>query len=231
MNYKAIAFDLDDTLIDTTNELIPFACRKIHSYLLTEGYKNAFEDFDISRKEYVKTKSHKEFFKNLVTTFPLRVPSEASLVVANLNRLFYEPDLPPNLALMPGAEDNLKTLGAKYEVFVVTAGVVSAQHKKLAQLKIERFIKKENILVVAEGAYPTKRAAFEKIVEDSGILPEQLLSIGNRLSQEIRMAKQIGAKTCYYQHGEHAEDVAQDHFEIPDYTIHTHKELISACQL
>jgi len=231
MNYKAIAFDLDDTLIDTTNELIPFACRKIHSYLLTEGYPNTFEEFDISRKEYVKTKSHKDFFKNLVSSFPVKLASEAPLVVANLNRLFYEPDVPSNLGLMPGAEYNLKTLGAKYHVFIVTAGVVSAQHKKLAQLNIDRFVKKENILVVAEGAFSTKRAAFEKILKDTGIQPEQLLSIGNRLSQEIRMAKQVGAKTCYYQHGEHAEDVAQDHFEIPDYTIHTHKELITACQL
>jgi putative hydrolase of the HAD superfamily len=231
MNYKAIAFDLDDTLIDTTNELIPFACRKIHSYLLTEGYPNTYEEFDILRKEYVKTKSHKEFFKNLVTTFPIILPAEAPLIIANLNRLFYEPDVPLNLGLMPGAEDNLKTLAAKYNVFIVTAGVLSAQHKKLAQLNIDRFVKKENILVVADGAFSSKREAFKKILQDTGILPEQLLSIGNRLSQEIRMAKQVGAKTCYYQHGEHAEDEVQDHFEIPDFTIHTHKELIPVCQL
>lgn len=231
MNYKAIAFDLDDTLIDTTNELIPFACRKIHSYLLTEGYSNTYEEFDISRKNYVKTKSHKEFFRYLVTTFPVRNPEETSLVVANLNRLFYEPAVPPNLSMMLGAEENLKILNAKYNLFVVTAGVVSAQHRKLAQLQIERFIKKENILIVGDGSFPTKKAAFEKILNDMAILSEQLLSIGNRLSQEIRMAKQLGAKTCYYQHGEHAEDKPQDHFEIPDYTIHSHKELIPVCQL
>lgn len=231
MNYKALAFDLDDTLIDTTNELIPFACRKIHSYLLGEGYTHSFEVFDRSRKDYVKTKSHKDFFRHLVTTFSLRDPSETQAVVANLNRLFYQPAIPSNLAFMPGVEENLKTLGTKYKLFVVTAGVVSAQHQKLAQLQIERFVKKENLLVVAEGAFPTKKAAFEKILHDLAIPPEQLLSIGNRLSQEIRMAKQLGSKTCYYQYGEHAEDVAQDHFEIPDYTIHSHKELISTCQL
>lgn len=231
MKYKAVAFDLDDTLIDTTNELIPLACRKIHSYLLTEGYAGTFEEFDILRKDFVKTKSHKEFFRSLVTTFALKNPSQLPLVVANLERLFYEPTIPPHLRMMVGAEENLKILATNYNLYIVTAGVVSAQHQKLIPLKIERFVKKENILIVAEGAYPTKKAAFEKIIRDNAIQPRELLSIGNRLSQEIRMAKQLGCRTCYYQHGEHAEDVAQDQFEIPDYTIHSHKELISVCQL
>ena len=53
MSYKAIAFDLDDTLIDTTNELIPFACRKIHTYLVSQGYAFDFEKFDSLRKRSI----------------------------------------------------------------------------------------------------------------------------------------------------------------------------------
>lgn len=231
MNFKALAFDLDDTLIDTTNELIPFACRKIHTYLLSHGYTDSFDVFDGLRKDFVKTKSHKEFFKTLVTFLPLTDPTQITDVVLSLNRLFYEPTIPDDLGMMPGAEYNLKNLGAKYPLFVVTAGVADAQYRKLAQLKIERYIKKENLLVVADGHFSNKRAAFAEILQRTDIQPSELLSIGNRLSQEIRMAKQLGCKTCYFQHGEHAEDTAQDHFEIPDYTIHSHKELITACQL
>ncbi len=231
MKFKALAFDLDDTLIDTTNELIPFACRKIHTYLMSQGYTDSFDTFDVLRKDFVKARSHKEFFKNLVTLFPLKDPTIRAEVVAGLNRLFYEPMIPENLVMMPGAEENLKHLGGKYLLYVVTAGVADAQYRKLAQLKIERFVKKENLLVVSEGHFPTKKAAFEKILNDTKIHPHELLSIGNRLSQEIRMAKQLDGKTCYFQHGEHAEDTAQDHFEIPDYTIHSHKELITVCQL
>ena len=86
-------------------------------------------------------------------------------------------------------------------------------------------------MVVADGALPTKKAAFEKILKDSKIHPHELLSIGNRLSQEIRMAKQLDCRTCYFQFGEHSEDKPRDHFETPDYTIFSHKELISVCQL
>ncbi len=229
MKYKAIAFDLDDTLIDTTNELIPFACRKIHTYLTSEGYGGTYEDFDVSRKEYVKTKSHKEFFKSFAPS--LTNEKNKDTLLPTLNRYFYEPEIPPGLVLMPGAEENLELLAPKYKLYVVTAGVVTAQERKLLQLKITRFVKQENILVAAEGAFETKKAAFEKIVSDLKIRPEELLSVGNRLSQEIRMAKQIRARTCYFQYGEHAEDTPQDHYEIPDYTIHSHKELIPACQL
>ena len=231
MAYKAIAFDLDDTLIDTTNELIPFACRKIHTYLMSEGYLQSYEEFDVLRKDFVKTKSHKEFFKYLVPTFSTKDSTRNPEIIANLNRLFYEPVIPPNLTMMSGAEDNLIYLGPKYLLFVVTAGVVSAQKRKLAQLQIERFVQSENILIVGEGAFPTKKTAFEKILKDGQLKPHELLSIGNRLSQEIRMAKQLDCHTCYFQHGEHADDKAHDQFEIPDYTIHSHKELISVCRL
>lgn len=231
MTYKAIAFDLDDTLIDTTNELIPFACRKIHTYLATEGYPSTFEEFDVLRKNFVKTKSHKEFFKNLASTFPVKDSSRLSEIVSNTNRLFYEPDIPTQLKMMQGAEDNLIRLGPKYKLFIVTAGVITAQKRKLAQLQIERYIKPENILVVGDGAFSTKKIAFEKILKDENIVPQELLSIGNRLSQEIRMAKELSCRTCYFQHGEHAEDIARDHFEIPDFTIHSHQELIPVCQL
>lgn len=227
MNYKAIAFDLDDTLIDTTNELIPFACQKIHTYLSTLGHPGRYDEFDVLRKNFVKTKSHKEFFKSLIPTLINTKPD----TLETLNRLFYEPDIPHNLKLMDGAEENLLHLSSKYDVYVVTAGVVSAQKRKLEQLKIDRFIKSENILIVTDGAFQTKKLAFEKILTDTKIIPAQLLSVGNRLSQEIRMAKQLGCRTCYFKYGEHAEDTAQDHFEFPDYIISSHKELISVCQL
>lgn len=229
MNYKAIAFDLDDTLIDTTNELIPFACRKIHTYLVSQGYSGSYGDFDVLRKDYVKNKSHKEFFKSLVPS--LQNDQNKDTFLATLNRYFYEPEIPPGLGMMPGAEDNLKKLSTKYDLYVVTAGVLSAQERKLLQLKITRYIKQENILVAAEGAYSSKKSVFEKILSSTKIKPEELLSVGNRLSQEIRMAKQVQARTCYFQYGEHADDKPQDHFEIPDYVIHSHKELISVCQL
>ena len=229
MAYRAIAFDLDDTLIDTTNELIPLACRKIHTYLVSQGYIADFKDFERLRKEFVKTRSHKEFFKSIAPS--LINEQNKSDLLPTMNRYFYEPDIPVNLQMLAGAEENLNALSGRYQLFIVTAGVLSAQKRKLAQLKIDRFVKPDNILIVADGAYLTKKAAFEKIISNSQIKPEELLAIGNRLSQEIRMAKQLNGHTCYFKFGEHADDSPQDKFEMPDYTIYSHKELIKVCQL
>lgn len=229
MSYKAIAFDLDDTLIDTTNELIPLACQKIHTYLASQGYSGTFEEFDGLRKDFVKTRSHKEFFKSLIPHLTNAAHKEEW--IPTLNRYFYEPIVPAHLQMMEGAEDNLKKLNERYQLYVVTAGVLSAQERKLNQLQLTRYIKQENIFIVADGAYPTKKAAFENILAISNIRPEELLSVGNRLSQEIRMAKQLNCHTCYFKYGEHADDVPQDQFEVPDYTIHFHKDLISVCRL
>ncbi len=229
MSYKAIAFDLDDTLIDTTNELIPFACRKIHTYLVSQGYAFDFEKFDSLRKEFVKTRSHKEFFKSIAPA--LTNDQNKRDLLPTLNRYFYEPEIPENLQMLAGAEDNLKALSSRYLLFIVTAGVLNAQKRKLARLGIDRFVKTENILIVADGAFQTKKTAFESIISKTQIIPEELLAIGNRLSQEIRMAKQLNGHTCYFKFGEHADDSPQDKFEIPDYTIFSHKELIQVCRL
>ena len=229
MSFKAIAFDLDDTLIDTTNELIPFACRKIHTYLLSQGYSGRFDEFDGLRKDFVKTKSHKEFFKSLVPKLPNAPDKEKFL--PTLNRYFYEPEIPKNLMMMPGAESNLGQLSSKYQIFVVTAGVMSAQERKLSQLKISRYIKPENVLIVAEGGFVTKKTAFEKILMTLKIQPEELLSVGNRLSQEIRMAKQLNCRTCYFQFGEDRGEVDQEFYKKINYRVTNHFDLIETCEL
>ena len=76
-----------------------------------------------------------------------------------------------------------------------------------------------------------KRQAFSEIIEALKINPSELLSIGNRLSQEIRDAKELGATTCYFKFGEHIGESPKSHLENPDFTIEKHSELIATCHL
>ena len=61
-NFKAIAFDLDDTLIDTSNLLAPEAAKQAFNLLIQDGLEISLEECEIQRAKYIKKMSHKEFF-------------------------------------------------------------------------------------------------------------------------------------------------------------------------
>lgn len=64
----------------------------------------------------------------------------------------------------------------------------------------------------------SKKDSFQSIIQSENILPNQLLSVGNRLDNEICIAKKLGSMTCHIKYGEHALATPKDSFEIADYT-------------
>ncbi|MCX7978019.1 MAG: HAD hydrolase-like protein, partial [Bdellovibrionaceae bacterium] len=60
---------------------------------------------------------------------------------------------------------------------------------------------------------------------------QKLLAVGNRLSQEIRLAKRLGAQTCYMKYGEHVGEIPRLPEDHPDYTITHLNQLIPVCGL
>ncbi|MCK6598454.1 MAG: HAD family hydrolase [Bdellovibrionaceae bacterium] len=239
---KVIAFDLDDTLLNTTDILIPLAIKEVYSVLQQRGYKESFLEFNNKRLEFVGSKSHREFFKSLVTSEPqltvanktlpsVQLATEETSLYELLVRCFYQPPIPMDLPLIPGAKENLDFLSTKYTLYLVTSGETETQKQKIKSLHLSQWIPPSHHLIIDGLDFKNKRQAFQHILQQSNIPPTALLAIGNRLSQEIRMAKEIGAMTCYFRFGEHASDIPTDQFEVPDYTITQQQELISVCRL
>lgn len=231
---KVIVLDLDDTLLDTSGLLIPGACLKIYNHLKSMGFSNSFESFETSRKSFVKQSSHKEFFKKFVAenTQALRLNSNtADELLKQITNYFYDPEIPENIHLLEGATENLNYFQKKYKLALVTSGIEKTQKLKVAKLNLNSFIPIENQFYISGEMLKTKKQAFQILIEKEKIKATELLSIGNRLSQEIRMCKELGGHTCYFQYGEHAEDTPKDQFEIPDFTVKTHHEIIATCRL
>jgi putative hydrolase of the HAD superfamily len=227
---KAVAIDLDDTLLDTTDILIPKAIERIYKLLQQKGYQQSLEEFNQQRILFVAHSSHKEFFKHLVASNPQLGPDSKSLSDV-LIQYFYQPEIPASLPLIAGAFENLEYLSKKYHLYVVTSGVLETQKEKIKALNLTRWIPVANHLIVDGKNILSKKQAFEIILATEQIPAQQLLSFGNRLSQEIRYAKMLGCQTCYFQFGEHADDIPQDEFEKADFTIQKHQDLINTCRL
>lgn len=225
-NYKSIAFDLDDTLLDTSGILVPDAARRACEALRESGVNCSLSECLEIRHTMATNHSHQEIFSFINDKFGTKqnqTPVERAL------EKFYNPEVPDSLPLLPGSIENLEQLKKKYSLFLVTMGSLDSQTKKIKSLKIEHHFQK--IYILNNFAGEKKESAFRNILELKGHAPEKLLSIGNRLSSEIRDAKRLGAQTCYFAYGEHVGEIPQYPEDHPDFTIFHHRDLINTCGL
>lgn len=223
---KAIAFDLDDTLLDTTGLLVQKASAEAFRLLIKAGLNLTLAECENFRLEMIKNHSHKEVFEQLARDYGTTETQPAS---AEAVRLFYKPDLPKSLPLLAGARENLNYLKSKYKLFLVTAGVEEAQRQKVAALRIEKDF--QHVYVVNSLDEKRKIAVFEEIIKKNNLHPSELLCIGNSLSSEIHDALLIGAQACYFEFGEDRGDRVTDPKFTPHFHIRSHAELLTACQL
>ena len=69
MPIRAIAFDLDDTLMDTTGILVPNAAKNAFQILIAAGLTLTLDECEEKRTQLVKSISHKEAFAKLAAQF------------------------------------------------------------------------------------------------------------------------------------------------------------------
>lgn len=223
---KVIAFDLDDTLLDTSGLLAPAATREAFDILIKAGLKLSAEECEKLRIEWIKEISHRDVFEKLA----LHHGTADTVVAAEIaTQLFYEPRLPETLPLLVGAKENLDYLKKKYSLYLVTAGTEDAQLRKVKALGIADYFKE--IFVVNSLKKNRKKDAFLAIIQKNRIQPSELLCIGNSLTSEIRDAIEIQAVSCYFEFGEDRGRLADDPKFRPTYHITTHADLIQTCQL
>lgn len=226
MPIETIAFDLDDTLVNTSELLVPAASQQAFEILVANGLNLSLQECENYRKEMIKTISHKDLFIWLAEKYG----SEKTISVTDQAiQAFYAPQLPEDLHLIDGAEENLNYLYKKYKLYLVTAGYQKGQMAKIDKLGIKKFFQKIFIVNSLEGE--RKYHAFQKIIEIEKHSSQNLLCIGNSLSSEIKDGKEIGALTCYFEFGEDRGIDPKHEKYIPTYHITNIKDLIKTCHL
>ena len=222
---KAIAIDLDDTLLDTSGILAPRATLEAFSCLIENGLRLSLAECEAMRVELIKSISHRDVFEKLAREYGTELTRASAKKVIDL---FYSPILPDKLPLLEGARENLDYLKNKYALYLVTAGTEISQLRKAKALGISQDFKK--IFVVNSLVKKRKKDAFLEILKLESISPDELLCIGNSISSEITDAMEIDAIACYFEFGEDRGQLS-DLPRLPHFRIHHHSELIATCRL
>lgn len=236
-----LIFDLDDTLIDTTRLIVPEAAQKACQILVDGGIGAPLSQLLKDRMQLAVGMSHSDIFPFLGKKYGFLGKNSDQILTTTqkATQAFYSPEITKPLPLIPGAEENLINYSKHFPLYLVTAGLEAAQQRKIEMAKISSHFKKIFIVTAQKGntrevngvKEKSKVRAFQEILQLENRPPEECLSIGNRLSSEIRDAKKCGMQTCYFEFGEHVGEIPQSPEEIPDFTIQSHLQLKDVCPL
>lgn len=228
--YTAIVFDLDDTLIDTTQYLVRPAMEKSFAKLIGLGVLSNPSDGHNFQKENPALADKIHFFTELIRQKrpELSEPQRDRLRDEVLAVYFGEPETGA-IRTFPDAPEILSALTADYDLYLVSLGNPEIQEKKVAITGLAHFFRHSWFPDFRK--HHDKEITLRTMLEVTRVSPERVLCIGNRIDHEIMNAKALGMKTCWMEYGEHLNRRPLLHHETPDFTIPSLKELIHTCQL
>lgn len=222
MAYTDVIFDLDDTLINTTEQLIPIAMEILKDVLVSYEISITTEELLQLRKEFYNKNPRDSFNTHLINTFFHL--NEKSEVIKKLHEAFYNIPLPDQIILTPGAEEVLSKL--QQRLHLVTSGSQITQQKKIKESKLDQYF--ENWQCANDEKSLSKTDIFQTIIEDKD--PKSFLVIGNRIDNEITAANKLNIDSCWYMFGEYKSLSPLNELETPKYKIDSLKQVLDICQ-
>lgn len=148
---------------------------------------------------------------------PTNLTLMCQTIIFDFNRTLFNPEVD---RLMPQARRVLSVLRRRgCQLFLVTRKE-KGRENRIAELGLGEYF--SEVFVV-----PRKSLRlFRSIVEKAAVPPESVAVVGDRLSDEIRLANRLGCRSIRLKAGAFAGEVPQVPEEVPDREIATLAELL-----
>lgn len=198
-NQKLVIFDLDDTLIDTSN--VYWKSRSSFVEIISEELlieKNIliaeFEKFDsininiLGFSPYRYEKSMVDTYKYICQKINRRPSKKTILSIRTCGSLIRKEV--PNL--ISGAKDILEWTSQNHITGLITRGEYSWQMQKIHSLKIDKYFK---FIRVVDNK---NVAVFKEAIQDTGQLIQNTWIIGDSVKSDINPGIKLGANCILY---------------------------------
>jgi len=205
---KAIIFDLDDTLYDTTAQRIDKALKAAVEAMIKKGLNCTPEEGFKTIKEIIRKDPLGERFMALAKHY------RADESVCEVGKKEYYSFESKELSLFPGAKELLRKLKRDYTLVLVTFGKPKTQNKKIEQLGIMDLF---DISLITQNE--DKEEVFLEVLDKIGIKQNRIMCVGDRIDSEIRIANKLGMTTVRLLHGMYKSFKPKSHLEKPDFTV------------
>lgn len=230
--FRHVAFDLDDTLLDTSGALIPAAARRaVEAMTSALGGSHDIQAWLNRRIEILRGDARADVWMRLAS-------GDEEIADIGRRAFFSHPiEMLPAEALRPtpGAFEILEWTRKRATLHLVTSGDPATQKKKIERLGIASFFK---TIQFVEGKHGrggennrAKFDAFQKIQNNfPGEPASSFVSVGNRVDTDLGEAKRLGWSTAWIRYGEHASLTPGCQEEIPDLEVASLADLLSIWQ-
>ena len=225
--FRCLVFDLDDTLLDTNNRIVPTAARESCQAMINAGLQVGISECINERARFHAENPRGDVFAHLADKYG---PAELKKEIMEAGfTAFYFRTVGAEAVLFEGARETLERLHYLYPLYLVTSGFEHTQRQKVGLSGIERFFKRIHYVDLGRG--DTKLEAYRAIFKEEGGAPQEYLAIGNRVDTDLRPAKLLGWQTCWLRVGEYAHLLPTSGDESPDFEIQRIGDLTEKCQL
>lgn len=225
--YKALFFDLDNTLYDYDSADKLATQELYHEFnkdadISFEEFKRVYTDSknEVKRKLVGTAASHERilYLQELVERFDKTFKSNK---IMNLYHAYWD-TLIEKANLFDGVIETFEWLKSNHiKIAIVTNLTTYVQIRKIENLKLSKYI--DYMVTSQEAGYDKPHPAnFLLALYKGNLLVDDVLMVGDDLTSDIEGAQALGIKTILYNFGKQEEsDIA------PDYSVKSHKELLS----
>jgi HAD superfamily hydrolase (TIGR02253 family) len=222
--FKAIFFDLDDTLLDThltyreaLAETCSVAARRragLHAERLAEVYHEVsaamWRSFDLGQMK----DSAAEVRVRVWTEALRQLGIEDEAMVADLAD-HYGAGRQASYRLFPDVLSTLDRLHRRFHLGIITNGMTEIQRNKIQRLGIEPYF--DTVLISQEvGCLKPDPRIFELALARVPCRPEEAVMIGDSPDRDVAGARAVGMHALWVRTGRPREERPGDRLESPD---------------
>ena len=211
--FKAVIFDLDDTLFDCTGTLVEASRRRAAKALVEAGLPlSVSEACELQRKLAEEKGPRFLVLDEIADRYDLgREAINAAYRAYNSDEV---EDIQPFSDVIPTLR-SLRENGIL--CLLLTAGLYRRQAIKIEKLGLEEEFDEVLINDLERGILLGECVRY--LLDKYHLKPHEVLVVGDRPQEEIRGGKESGTVTAQMLHGKFKDMVPRDDLEVPDYKI------------
>ncbi len=219
---KAIFFDIDNTLYDST-KLTTMARQNSIRAMIDSGLPVKDEDRLYDMLEEIIKKYGSNYGKHYDRLLEeLGLGTNPKIIAAGV--VAYEHTKEGYLVPFPGVIPTLLTLKERYRLGMISNGLAVKQWEKLIGLGIHHMF--DVVATTEEVGYDKpQKEIFLFATEKLGLSPEECVMVGDRLDTDVLGGNLAGMRTVYLKRGKYGADKPETKEQTPDFEIDDFTEI------
>lgn len=218
---KAVVFDLDDTLFDSTG-LVKHSRLEACKAMINAGLRAKSPEAVYEKLSTIvhKLGSHRaNHYNELVKYYNGKI--DPKIIAAGV--VAYHNVKVSQIKLYPKARELLLSLAKKgFRLILVTKGVALKQWEKILRLEIAEFFDEIIVVEVGNSIHTKKDRTFielKKRLTSQKILTTEVVAVGNSIVTDIVAANKAGFVSVRVLQGKYKNDKPKNRLETPVHTI------------